>query len=361
MIPMSATALGILQGSYRLSCNVESWLGSTLLAADIPIADGDEETDRGIGVPSSVNFTIPRYGRGIDWTPRGDTHPLVANGQRLTVKLGIAGVGNVETIQRGVFLIQDSEPQGKSVSVHAVGLQQLIAEARLVSPYQPTGTLASSLRALLEPALPVLIDAGLVDRAVPASVNYDEDRLQSVQEILDAWPARGYIDPQGFYRVVPATQSTTPVLSLTDGTGGTVIEARGKSTREGAFNAVVARGTSPTGQQVQAVAYATSGPKVYGGLFNPLVVPFFFPSPLLTTVDQCLAAANTVLARKLREVSQEYTVDAVPHPALQDGDCVALTSTKLGISNVPCSIERISLPYKAGSKTPMQLSVRALA
>lgn len=360
MISLSATTMGILQGSYKTSCSVESWLGTQLLASDIPVHDGDEETDRSVAVPSSVNLTIPRYDRGVDWTPRGDSHPLMANGQRLTVKLGIHGVGNVELLQRGVFVIQESEPVGDAVEVHAVGLQALIAEARLVSPYQPTGTLASAIRSLMEPAIPVLIDAGLVDRAVPASVNYDEDRLKTVQEILDAWPARGYVDPQGFYRVVPATQSTTPVLSLTDGAGGTVIQMRGRSTREGAFNAVVARGTSTTGQQVQAVAYATSGPKVYGGPFNPLVVPFFFPSPLLTTVDQCLAAANSVLARKLRQVSQEYSVEAVPHPALQDGDCVSLTSTKLGISNVPCSIERISLPYRPGSKQPMRLSVRSL-
>lgn len=361
MISLSATTMGILQGSYRLSCNVESWLGSTLLASDIPISAGEEETDRGTAVPSSVTLTVPRYDRGVSWIPKGDDHPLAANGQRLTVKLGIHGAGNVELMQRGVFLIQESEPSGDSVRVHVVGLQQLIAEARLVSPYQPTGTLASAIRSLLEPAIPVLIDAGLTDRAVPASVNYDEDRLGTVQEMLDAWPARGYVDPQGFYRVVPATQSTTPVLSFTDGTGGTVIDVRGRSTRDGAFNAVVARGTSSTGQQVQATAYATSGPKLYGGPFNPLVVPFFFPSPLLTTVDQCLAAANTVLARKLREVSQEYTVDAVPHPALQDGDCVSLTSEKLGFSGVLCSVESIRLPYKTGDGTPMRLSVRALA
>jgi hypothetical protein len=362
MITLSAVALSVLTGSYKYYIAVESWLGGTLLAPSVPVASGGEESDRSIRVPERVVFTVPREVDGVDWSPLPGS-PLAADGQRLHVKLGIGlSQGRVEWFDRGRVLIQDSETNGDSIDVTAVGLFALIDEARLVSPFQPSGTLVSTLRALLEPALTILVDATLTDRSVPTAVNWDEDRLGAVHELLDAWPALAYVDPGGFVQVVPTTQSTTPVFTLVDGAGSTVIRASGNSKRDGASNVIVARGTASDGSQVQGVAYITYGPKSYSGPFNPLPVPFFFPSPLLTTVAQCTAAANTIMSRKQRENQKEYRVEMVPHPALQTGDVVALTSTALGLSAVPCSIETISLPYPSQGNLPSQaLTVRTLA
>lgn len=360
MITLSATAQAILTGSYRYYCSVESWLGGTLLAASIPVSDAREETDRGLRIPERVTLTVPREADGYNWSPNSDRHPLAANGQRLHIKLGIGlSLGQVEWIARGRFLIQDSQVNDDRVDVTAVGLLALIDEARLISPFQPSGTLVSTLRGLLEPALTVLVDAALTDRSVPSAINYDEDRLGAVLELLDAWPATGYVDPEGYLRATSATQSTTPVLSLTDGLGGTVIRASGGSTREGAHNAVVARGTASDGGQVQGTAYITTGPKAVGGPFNPLTVPLYFSSPLLTSVDQCNSAALTIAARKQRDTAREFRVSMVPHPGLQAGDVVALTSADLGVSALACSVEALTLPYLP-SGGPMALTVRSL-
>lgn len=359
MITLSDTATSVLAaGNFRYYQSVQSWLGEELLSDDVPIAAGTEEVDRAQQVSERVSLTVPRYDRGTSWSPTTDDHPLAANGQRLRVQLGI-GIGNnvIEWFSRGWFVIQKSEASGDSVQVEALGLLTLVQEARLVSPYQPSGTLVSTLRGLIEPALTVVVDAGLTDRSVPAGINYDEDRLGAVIELLDAWGADMAVTEEGYLSVFPMGPSLTPVLTLTNGTGGTIIQSTGSSTRDNAYNVVVARGTASDGGQVQGVAYDVTSFKRYGGDFNPLAVPYFFPSPLLTTVAQCTTAAQTVLSKLKRSTGKTFQVEMVPHPGLQAGDTVSITTDDYsGLALV----ETLSLPYTpdGGAQT---LTVRSLS
>lgn len=361
MITLTDVAQSVLTRSYRYHVRVESWLGEELLAEDVPVAVASEEGDRSLNVPERVTLTVPRNDRGMSWSPVEADHPLAANGQRLRVQLGVGvGRGQIEWFSRGWFVILDSDASGDDVSVTAVGLLQLIHEARLVSPYQPTGTLVSTLRGLIEPALTVEVDASLTDRSVPTGINYDEDRLGAVYELLDAWPADASVTAEGYLFVqAPATSTATPVLALTNGAGGTVIQATGSSTREGGYNAAVARGTASDGGQVQGVAYDLgSGPKRYDGPFNPLPVPYYFSSPLLTTVAQAQAAANTVLARIRRQTALRFDVEMVPHPGLQLGDVVTATTGEH--TDLLCTVERLRLPWTAGGGA-QTLTLRSVA
>jgi len=354
MISVSAAARSVLGRSFEYHVRAESWLGGDLLADDVPVAVASEDSDRSLRVPERVTLQVPRLDRGVTWSPVAADHPLAANGQRLRISLGI-GVGNgvIEWLTRGWSLIESAQARGDVVDVTAVGLLALVEEARLVSPFQPTGTIGETLRALVEPALTVDLDAAPTDRATPAGINYDEDRLAAVYELLGASPAEGAVDPEGFL-VVTAAADGSPVGTLTDGVGGTVVAVDGESSREGAANVVVARGTASDGGQVQGVAYDMTGPKSIGGAFNPLPVPTFYYSPLLTTVAQCNAAAATILARRKRETARRFTAEAVPDPTLVLGD--VLTVTTADLAAVPCSVEAIQLPYTAAG--PMTLTLR---
>jgi hypothetical protein len=353
MISLSAEATSALTRSFTYRVRVQSWLGETLLDDDIPVAAGREEIDRTLRIPERVTLTVPRLDRGTTYDPVNADDPLAAFGQHLTVSLGIGlGNGQTEWFQRGEYLISQASTSGDAVEVEAVGLLALVDEARLVSPYQPTGTLASTLRGLVEPALTVNIDAGLTDRAVPAGMNWDEDRLGAVLELLDAWPADASVTSDGYLSVIPATDPTSSVLALTDGQGGTVLHWAGVSTRDSAYTAVVARGTAADGGLLQGVAYdQTGGPLSSGGAFNPLPVPFFYASPLLTTVAQCNAAARTVLARLRRTSAPKVTAEMVPNPALLTGDGVSATGR--GLDGQLCVLEAYSLSLTAdgGSAT----------
>jgi hypothetical protein len=356
MIETTAAAQSVLTGSFRYYQRVESWLDGVLLADDVPVDRGGEESDRSLAVPERISLSVPRVKDGYDWTPTTDDHPLAANGQRLRVLLGV-GIGNgiVEWFQRGEYLIHSADAEGQTVNVTAVGLLYLVQEARLVSPYQPSGTLVSTLRGLVEPALTVVVDAGLVDRSVPTGINYDEDRLGAVNELLDAWPATAQVTPYGYLLVSPVVTPTVADLDLASiGATATVVDVAGSSTRDGGINAVVARGAASDGGQVQGVAYDLShGPHAYRGPFNPLPVPEYFYSPLLTTVAQCNSAAAGVLARKLAGTQQRHTVTCVPRPDLLVGDAVSL-------DGVLCTVEALSLPFTSGAGA-MSLTVREVA
>ena len=374
MIPVSTDSKLIQQGgmggysstSFVWEIRVESWYNGVLLHDDIPVEDGTEYGDRTSSVPTRVTLSVPRTVDNVDWSPLNDDyHPLACNGQRLRIMLGVQLQQHTEWIQRGEYLITSASEEGDTIRVEALSLLKLVEEARFVSPFQPTGTLKSTLRALMEPALTVVFDAALTDRAVPAGINYDEDRLGAVNELLSAWPAEMKMVNEGYaYVYVPETPSysTTPVATFTDTEGTTfntvVIDWSGEVDREGVYNCVVARGTQTDGGQVQGVAYDYStGAHRIGGPFNPLPVPEYFASPLLTTVSQCRAAATTRLARRLRERRRPLRIRTTPVNFLELGDVVSVEIVPPGNTPPRATIEAFTLPLVPGGDQAMDLLV----
>lgn len=345
----------ILSASYQLSCQVSVSLGGQIIATDVPVTAGREEFDVDLKVPERVTITVPRVDGGTDWTPKDAGAPLAAYGQRLHVRLGVGlGPDGVEWMNRGEFLIRETTIEDDTVTVAAVGLLALPAEARLVSPYQPTGTLLSTVRGLVEPALTVVMSTGLTDRVVPAGMNFDEDRLGAVLEVLDAWPAVGQVTEDGYLYVRPVDErdSGPSILAYNRADQsflvGTVERSTGANTRDGIVNAVVARGAAADGTPVQVAVYdTTGGPASYGGAFNPLPVPEFFYSPLLTTVAQCRAAAQTILTRKTAPDARRFTLSCVPDPRVQGDDRLSFTPERTGPVEILAVIDKLSLPYTA--------------
>lgn len=357
MITVSDATTGLLTGSsFIMRVRVESWLAGVLLDPDIPVAGGYEELDRSLRVPERLTLSVPRRDRGSSYAPTSADAPLAANGQRLRVLYGVVGRNQqTEWIQRGWYVLQDSTPSGDTVEVTAGGLLALIDEADLISPLQPSGTLGSTMRKLLEPAVTVDLSAAPTDRAVPGSLAIDQDRLQGVFDVLDAWAADGSVTPAGVYTVTASGLSSPVDVFITRTT--TATRAAGASSRDGAATVVVARGTAADGGQVQAVAYEYDGPRPYGGPFNPLPVPFYFSSPLLTTTGQCAAAAATVLERRRRAAGATVQVEAVPDPRLQLGDIARVDVDEY--SHVDGPIEALKLPLTPDGG-PMVVGVRSL-
>lgn len=367
MLRTSDLAANVIRsGSFQLSCQVSVSRGGETIATDVPVISGREEYDGELSVPERVTITVPRIDGDTDWTPRSADDPLAAYGQRLHVRLGVGiGPDGIEYMNRGEFLIHDTTVDEDTITVTAVGLLALVDEARLVAPYQPTGTLLSTVRGLVEPALTVVLAPGMVDRAVPAGMNFDEDRLGALQEVLDAWPAFGQVTEDGYLLVRDLwdVESGPAILAYNREDQpflvGWVERSTGANTREGIVNAVVARGTAADGSPVQAAVYDVSGgPASYGGPFNALPVPEFFFSPLLTTVKQCQAAARTILDRKTAPLARRFTLTCLPDPRLQGTDYVFYVPTRTGESeNADTVIDKLSLPYTAGDGA-MEMTLR---
>lgn len=362
MLDMSTTALSVVQGSYAMAMRAESWLDGQLIADGIPISDGTESRDRSLAVPEQISITVPRREQGYDWDPGTDpAHPLAAYGQQLRIDYGVdVGGGQFEWINRGWFLVTDSSSDGDTVSVTCQGLLTLIDEAKLVSPFQPssTDTLGTIIRGLIEPALTVSIDGALTDRAVPLGLQWDTDRLGAVTEVLDAWGAEATVTADGYLYVMPVTDYGAPVQVITDDrANGTVVRWQGATSRDGAFNVVVAQGEDSNGNQLQGVAYDGAGdsPYRYGGPFSPLPVPYVYQSSLLTTVAQCRAAAAAQMKLLRRQAFRKLQVTMVPHPGLVTGDFVSVTGA--GLTQALAVVESLSLPYSPGEQS---LTVRVL-
>ena len=361
MLDMSTVALSVVQGSYTMAMRAESWLDGQLIADSIPISDGTESRDRSLAVPEQVSLTIPRREGGFDWDPGTDPeHPLAAYGQMLRIDYGVDVGGIMEWINRGWFLIVESSTDGDTVSVSCQGLFTLIDEAKLISPFQPssTDTLGTIIRGLIEPALTVSIDGSLTDRSVPLGLQWDTDRLGAVVEVLNAWGAEATVTADGYLYVAPVKDFGAPVQVITDDRDtGTVVRWQGATSRDGAFNVVVAQGEDGAGNQLQGVAYDGAGdsPYRYGGPFNPLPVPYNYQSSLLTTVDQCRTAAAAQLKLLRRQAFRKLQVTMVPHPGLVTGDFVSITGA--GLTEALAVIESLSLPYSPGEQS---LTVRVL-
>lgn len=339
---------------YRV--RVESWLGATQLDGDVPVSVGAEEGDRTLRIPDRVTLTVPRMSGGFSYAPTYARAPLAANGQQLRVLLGVdTRPGHTEWIQRGWYVIQDSEADGDTVSVTAVGKEQLLDEARFVSPFQPTGTFKSVIRKLIEPAIAVDLSAAPSDRSVPSSIQFSDNRLDAVNQLLDAWPARGYVNSYGNFRVVADSPPSVSGV-LRDDTYVTRVSSG--SSRDNAYNCAVVQGTASDGGVVWGVAYDTSGGEhdYAAGLFNKLPVPYFQFSPLLATKTECTTAAATVLARLQREARSRADVEMVLDPTVQLGDRYALSTAE--VTYASGTIETLYLPYTPDAG-PMRIGLRS--
>jgi hypothetical protein len=373
MIETTDTAISVLSGSViKRYVRIESWLGETLLASEIPIIDASEEQDAGLRVPERLTFQVPAEDAGVVWVPSSYTDPLGAYGQQVRVSLGVESTnGVIEWLNRGWFLINTTEMDGDVLTVEALGLLSLIDEAVLPNEYQPraASTFVSVCRALIEPGLTIDADEAPADRSVPTTVTYSDNRLDALLAVLDAWPANIQANANGQLEILPISETdpiaADAVLTLTDGHGGTVISAAGSTSREGAFNGVVAKGQYPdsdptkAGQEITQVAYDTDPTSPYrqGGPFSPYLVPYAYASPLMSTPAQVLKSANTVLKRLRRKAARTVQVVCVPDPRIELGDVVLLTNERLNLTNAVGVIDAFYLPYLAQGGA-MTLTVR---
>lgn len=320
----------VLAGAARWWPTVSSWRGTDLLAESVPVTSGRLSVNGDQQVPERLTFTVPEWADGRSWVPEGFLDPLAHYGQYVDVDINVeaAVTGAVSTTRLGRFQIQSwAADDDGLVSVECVGLLQRVLDARFRVPQvpRPNGTLVSEFRRLMVPGMPVVIDAGLVDRPCPQNFVWDDDRLGALYELADAWPARLRVDQFGALRVLPPLPSTpVPVLSWADGEGGTVIRAPRSGSRDGVHNVVVARssGTDQPGRPpLQAVAVTGEHalrPDVYGEVVR------FWSSPLATTTSMLQASADTLVAGANRR-ARPQVVRMVPDSRVELDDAARVT------------------------------------
>ncbi len=397
----------VLATAASWETRMSSWLGSTLLAGDVPVLGGRVSAVGDARVPEKVSFRVPpstvENGRTIDWLPRDPGAPLARFGQVVDITIAVGGVD----VRVNRFLIDGwDEQEDGSIQVEALGMLKLPDDDRLLTATGPRdgGTLRSEFLRMLPGYMTAAFDPALTDRAVPRTMEWDENRLDNLYQIIDAWPARLRTDAWGQVRVLPPLPPlSVPVMTLRDGDGdktrirvvtndtfpsddifpgdgfpepdgfpvddlfpgsrdvfpgtatwaevrrtppGTLLTAPTSDSRAGAFNVFVAR-SSADGVEAQAVASVQGGPMDPTGPYRP--VPKFFSSPLLMNEAQCLAAAITMRDESVR-ASRIRKVTFAPDPRLELDDPIEI------ITGYGTSRELTETGYVIGYDLPLTIN-----
>lgn len=339
-----------LAASHTVSATVSAFYEGTAQVADIPISDGTLEYDATQLIRGSLSISVPRYftppdGIRRDLLPVGDTDALGCNGQRLALSYTISRPGRgTETISMGWYRISDWSEDGANITVNASTLETLLDEYRFLDTIQLARgtTMLSAVRTLVANALPVRLLPGVTGTLTGRSA--EDNRLEALDALLTDWGLRYYVDDSAALVVAPGWNDLTDpaVTTLTDGESGTVVRTPTQGNRDGVYNAVRAAGED-TGEvaPVSAVEYLRTGPRRWNGPYGN--VPYFYASPLLTTIAQCRLAAQTRL-RNLQAIAAPVTIEAVPDPRIELGDVIALTYR--GTERL-ARIDAVSLPLTA--------------
>lgn len=331
MYPVSTRFLEALATSHRIVTRVDAFYNGRLTVSDLPIADGSVTVDRGSKVRRSLSLTISDIGY-LPWDP---LDVLASYGQRLVVSRGIRFPdGSEEVVPLGTFRI--NEPSGDvhigPLTITGQTSEVAIQEDKFLAPYTTKGytTCVDAITALIRRTLPdaVIVNATRDGRNPPcATATWDanSDPWDAVTQIATAMAAEIYVDALDRFVIadVPDPLSSPIVWDIAEGEGGTLISAARTMSRTNVFNAVVCSGenTSDNSAVVSAVAYDNNpnSPTRWGGPYGR--VPKFYSSSLLKTVGDCQAAANYMLVDATAP-NISTSLDSVPNPALEGGDCI---------------------------------------
>ena len=339
MQAMTVDALDALGGFFRPVVQVDAWRAGRLLRAGLPVSGGSLTVTDGQAVRSRLTLTVSDPDG--EFTPRQMSDPLAPFGSELHVKMGIRVGPMLETWSLGWFPVQSAESaeefatyerpdepgrlyrviRGASTLVEAADRAQRIAEDRFLNREQPSGAVLAEVARLLAGRVPYEGAPGVGDRAIPADLTYEDDRLAAVGTLGDLVDADLVFTPSGSARLQP--RAAGPVVwTIPDGPSGLRVSLTRRMQRDGVYNAVVTRGNTSDNVTLQRVLTLNEGPLAYGGPFGS--VPYFHASSLLDTQAAVDAAAATTLARISQVKPQTVQVVCVINPAVEVGDTVRL-------------------------------------
>ena len=380
MRPVSNKWLSTLAKSHRVSCTVKVfWDRGTPDPYKylLPVIGGSITFDATAVGQRRATVVVPLKDGADDWDPRQSAeHPLSPFGSRLEISLGVVHPdGTKEEVPQGLFQISSSivDPIAQTVTVQTTDLIQRWIDCRtLNNPYDgwgPEFTYVGVLTLLSYPGLQPLpgvpritdIDySAMTNRPLGGPIEVigagNQDRMDLLAQLLNAWPAQAGIDDRGYLKVVPPITKPKPLEDLvitTNLPNSTALSLITANQRRRVYNAVYVAGVNPaTGNiSVRASAEVTSGPMNVNGPMGYL--PRWFTSPLIHTQSQANAAAQNLLNKGVLDGLTSDVV-CVPNPAIELYDTVLVNdqshSPLLGL------VTAIQIPLTADGG-PMQLSV----
>lgn len=361
----------VLAAGHKHFVRIEVWSGlGAPLAALIPTDRGGEPEGGLCFYGGAVNATLnSRVTRTLSVQVPFDLYPVLPTDL-------LAPFGNEIRAYRGVLLGDGSDvytwqvfrgrirevgqTSSGAVAVMCSDRAADVVDHQFVNPQnsQPANTVFQEWMRLIGDAVP---DAsfGVSDSfsATVKPLTWELGRSAALDEMAKSVSALWYAQANGDFvlRVLPWTQSTPVVLTLTDAVGGTVNEWAVSRSRDSIYNVVTVSGERLNGD---APVYATASDTMVGSPTN--VSGGFGVRSLLerlqtpSTSGGAQGAANSILATSIAPV-ESWQLQMMPDAALELGDVVRVQVNNRDVTQV---VTGLTIPLDLSSD--MMVSTRSL-
>jgi hypothetical protein len=306
------------------------------VCAGVPVSAGQVRADRSGFARRSGTVTVA----DPTLVPTLATDLLAPYGSELRLWRGVVlPDGTEEALCIGTLVVWEAETGFPFDGVKVTGYDRmkLVEQARFLYPRTlGEGSVIARLQTLLMEAVPwagsLNVRPGITD-AYAGPVTYDESRKDAVADMAAALGGEVFCDPFGTFQLAPIPDPAGPVSWLLNtGTGGALVGLRRKLSRDGVYNAVVARGTGTTlaappvsipayDDDPYSPTYALGVSLLTGRAFS--LSPTFLASPLIADVDQANKAARSRL-RDITGLQRSVQVQGIMQPALEPGDIIGI-------------------------------------
>lgn len=336
---------------------VHAWRGGQLLVSDLPVRSFSLGWDDSRQVQGQASFTFADPGGSL--APRSLDGALAPFGSQLQVTW-VSGASGIE-VPLGWWRIRSTDPTeqwvvrrnaaGERVPVPGGGgVVEVAADELLCIPASldrldaetvPAGaTCLGEVERLLEGIMPVDVDDAIEDKPVPASLVYEEGRMDAVEDHLGRVGARYRMGPGGELEVVPEA-GVGPVWTVEGGESGALISLGRSYSDQSVYNAAVSTSQTDDGEQLVGRAYRDEGPLAYEGPFGRVII---FHQAIATTQSGVEADARTLLANRHQTSEVPLSVACLLHPGLQINDIVTLIApSSQGMVELPGRVAAMSM------------------
>lgn len=332
--------------SVKDRLEVNAWYDGEVVAEHLLLSSWGIDWDASRQVQGQATFTVADPDGVL--APWAFDDALAPGGARLQVTW-VSGISGLE-VPIGWYRIRKADPNetwriqkdadgapvwvpggGGRVVVNADDLTCIPSELdRLDAEPVIESTCLDEVVRLLAGVIPVEVDPAVTDRAVPASLVYDEGRMDAVEDHLQRVEAVHRMGPGGELEVLPAAGLDSG-WTIEGGDEGVLIGLKRSMTDKGVYNAAISTAQPVGGDDaVQLVgrAYLQSGPVRWGPDTPFGRVPIFHQSPA-TSQAGVTSDAQTLLANRQISGEVELSVSCLFHPGLQTQDRVTLVQPSL--------------------------------
>ncbi|QGJ88140.1 minor tail protein [Arthrobacter phage Edmundo] len=323
-----AEALAGSSVGARIQFNV--WYNGDLIAGDVPVGAWSADWDSTQQIVATTSATVLDEDGTL--TPWAVDDALGVAGPMLQTQLVVGDT----SINVGFQRITESEPEetwrivggrliwvpgAATIPVTAQDLTVMASGSRFMAPERVplNATVFSEVRRLLRGITDVIIAPTLVDRSVPRTLVYKEDRMDAIEDLIKGIDGAHRMAGGGQFEIYDPSVETS-VFEIRGGDEGQLINLKRKLSIEGLYNAVISQNTLDGGQEIQGVAVEDSGPLRLDGPHGRW--PTFRSAPFAETQDAINRDAKTALANRVKSRTVVLPLRTTLNPAIEVGDWV---------------------------------------